>query len=92
MGCRTGEVLALDASEFFEPGPDGTLGTFMFLGDLFDVDFVAELAEKVLLLFTADEVGPWAFHCHILYHMERGMFRVVQVADDDGSIYGQDYT
>jgi CopA family copper-resistance protein len=28
---------------------------------------------------TADALGPWAFHCHLLYHMETGMFRVVRV-------------
>lgn len=36
-------------------------------------------AERVSLLITADAVGQWAFHCHILYHMEVGMFRVVEV-------------
>ncbi len=29
---------------------------------------------------TADELGQWAFHCHLLYHMEAGMFRKVVVA------------
>ncbi|EMD83366.1 Multicopper oxidase [Pacificimonas flava] len=29
---------------------------------------------------TADEVGDWAFHCHLLYHMHSGMFQVVTVA------------
>jgi CopA family copper-resistance protein len=29
---------------------------------------------------TADAPGPWAFHCHLLYHMDAGMFRVVDVA------------
>ena len=38
-------------------------------------------AERVSLLFTADAVGPWAFHCHVLYHMEAGMFRVVRVSE-----------
>jgi FtsP/CotA-like multicopper oxidase with cupredoxin domain len=28
---------------------------------------------------TADAVGRWAFHCHLLYHMEAGMFREVRV-------------
>ena len=36
-------------------------------------------AERLSFLVTADNPGPWAFHCHILYHMEAGMFRVVQV-------------
>jgi CopA family copper-resistance protein len=29
---------------------------------------------------TADALGRWAFHCHLLYHMEAGMFREVQVS------------
>lgn len=29
---------------------------------------------------TADAVGSWAYHCHLLYHMDAGMFRVVSVA------------
>jgi CopA family copper-resistance protein len=37
-------------------------------------------AERVSLLITADAPGRWAFHCHILYHMEVGMFRVFEVA------------
>lgn len=27
----------------------------------------------------ADAEGPWAFHCHLLYHMEAGMMRRVDV-------------
>lgn len=34
---------------------------------------------KVTWDFTADAVGDWAFHCHLLYHMEAGMMRVVSV-------------
>ena len=37
-------------------------------------------AERLSLLITADAPGMWAFHCHILYHMEVGMFRVVEVS------------
>ncbi len=36
--------------------------------------------EKVGVVFTADVPGHWAFHCHLLYHMEMGMFRTVVVA------------
>jgi FtsP/CotA-like multicopper oxidase with cupredoxin domain len=25
-------------------------------------------------------LGRWAYHCHLLYHMEAGMFREVVVA------------
>lgn len=28
---------------------------------------------------TADALGRWAFHCHLLYHMAAGMFREVRV-------------
>ncbi len=36
-------------------------------------------AERTSFVVTAHEVGRWAFHCHVLYHMEAGMFRVVEV-------------
>ncbi|WP_140909898.1 copper resistance system multicopper oxidase [Cognatiluteimonas lumbrici] len=29
----------------------------------------------------ADALGRWAYHCHLLYHMEAGMFREVQVVE-----------
>ena len=36
-------------------------------------------AERLSLDITADALGNWAFHCHVLYHMEMGMFRLVSV-------------
>jgi CopA family copper-resistance protein len=36
--------------------------------------------EKLSYLVTADEPGRWAYHCHLLYHMEMGMFREVRVS------------
>ncbi|WP_426783652.1 copper resistance system multicopper oxidase [Pseudomonas atacamensis] len=30
---------------------------------------------------TADALGRWAYHCHLLYHMETGMFREVRVEE-----------
>jgi CopA family copper-resistance protein len=35
--------------------------------------------EKLSYLVTADVPGRCAFHCHLLYHMETGMFREVRV-------------
>jgi CopA family copper-resistance protein len=35
--------------------------------------------EKLSYLVTADVPGRWAYHCHLLYHMEMGMFREVRV-------------
>jgi FtsP/CotA-like multicopper oxidase with cupredoxin domain len=29
---------------------------------------------------TADALGRWAYHCHLLFHMEAGMFREVSVS------------
>jgi CopA family copper-resistance protein len=29
----------------------------------------------------ADALGRWAYHCHLLYHMESGMFREVRVEE-----------
>ena len=31
--------------------------------------------------FAAEEFGDWFFHCHLLYHMESGMARVVHYQD-----------
>ena len=36
--------------------------------------------EKLSYLVTADVPGRWAYHCHLLYHMELGMFREVRVS------------
>ena len=37
-------------------------------------------AERLSADVTVDAPGNWAFHCHILFHMEMGMFRVVSVS------------
>lgn len=37
-------------------------------------------AQRVSFRVTADAMGRWAFHCHLLYHMAAGMFREVVVA------------
>ncbi len=36
--------------------------------------------ERISALITAQEPGLWAFHCHLIYHMKMGMFRIVRVA------------
>jgi FtsP/CotA-like multicopper oxidase with cupredoxin domain len=36
-------------------------------------------AQRVSYFVTADAIGRWAYHCHLLYHMEAGMFREVHV-------------
>jgi FtsP/CotA-like multicopper oxidase with cupredoxin domain len=37
-------------------------------------------AQRVSYRVSADALGRWAYHCHLLYHMEAGMFREVVVA------------
>jgi CopA family copper-resistance protein len=37
-------------------------------------------AQRVTYRVKADAPGRWAYHCHLLYHMEAGMFREVVVA------------
>jgi CopA family copper-resistance protein len=43
-------------------------------------------AERLSLLITADAPGRWAFHCHLLLHMDMGMFRVVEVTPYEGEL------
>ncbi|MDY6828093.1 MAG: copper resistance system multicopper oxidase [Pseudomonadota bacterium] len=40
---------------------------------------IVKPGEKLSIDVTADAVGDWAFHCHLLYHMHAGMFQVVSV-------------
>ena len=40
---------------------------------------------KVSFDLTADAIGDWAFHCHMLMHMHAGMMRVVTVRHDGGA-------
>ncbi|NOX49886.1 MAG: copper resistance system multicopper oxidase [Gammaproteobacteria bacterium] len=37
-------------------------------------------AQRVSFLVKVDALGRWAWHCHLLYHMDAGMFRQVVVA------------
>jgi len=41
---------------------------------------IVKPAERVSYLVSADAPGRWAFHCHLQYHMEAGMFRTVIVS------------
>jgi CopA family copper-resistance protein len=36
-------------------------------------------AQRISFLVTADALGRWAWHCHLMYHMHAGMFREVVV-------------
>jgi FtsP/CotA-like multicopper oxidase with cupredoxin domain len=41
---------------------------------------VVKPAERLSVAITPDLPGRWAMHCHLLLHMEMGMFRVVEVS------------
>ena len=43
--------------------------------------------KTVTALLTADELGEWAIHCHLLYHMSAGMMNKLIVANvTDGKV------
>lgn len=37
-------------------------------------------AQRVSFLVTPRDVGQWAWHCHLMFHMDAGMFRKVVVS------------
>ncbi|EXR62257.1 copper-resistance, CopA family protein [Acinetobacter sp. 478810] len=41
--------------------------------------------KTVTTLLTADELGEWAIHCHLLYHMSAGMMNKLIVANVDSN-------
>jgi CopA family copper-resistance protein len=41
---------------------------------------IVQPAQRVTFLVTADALGRWAWHCHLVYHMHAGMIREVIVA------------
>ncbi|MBJ9952486.1 MULTISPECIES: multicopper oxidase domain-containing protein [unclassified Acinetobacter] len=46
--------------------------------------------KTVTALLTADELGEWAIHCHLLYHMSSGMMNKLIVANvSDGKVSTQ---
>ena len=42
---------------------------------------LVKAGERMSFDVLPDEAGPFAFHCHLLFHMEFGMFRVVRVVN-----------
>ena len=41
---------------------------------------VVQPAQQLSYRVAAAALGRWAYHCHLLFHMEAGMFREVAVA------------
>ena len=44
--------------------------------------------ETIYFDMTADAMGDWALHCHLLYHMATGMFRKLVVEEAAGAASG----
>ncbi|SFC69453.1 Multicopper oxidase [Halobiforma haloterrestris] len=54
-------------------------GHFFQVGDAVkDTVLVAPHGDRVTFDFRADNPGDWLFHCHNVYHLERGMARVFE--------------
>ena len=41
---------------------------------------IVQPVQRITFLVSADAPGRWAWHCHLLFHMDAGMFREVVVA------------
>lgn len=41
---------------------------------------ISQPGSRMSVLVTADALGVWAYHCHLMYHMQTGMFREVIVS------------
>lgn len=44
---------------------------------------IVKPAEKLSVDVSADHIGDWAFHCHLIYHMHAGMMQVVSVTPNE---------
>ena len=45
---------------------------------------------KMTVAFDADNVGVWPMHCHLLYHLDTGMFTVVKYEGADAKFWQPD--
>ena len=60
--------------------PDESLKTFKPAPG-FRIELVAAeplIEMPVVIAFDADNPGSWAFHCHLLYHLDAGMFTTLR--------------
>ena len=53
---------------------------------------IVKPGEKLSFDVSAEHVGDWAFHCHLLYHMHAGMFQVVSLLPKDESMSEMDHS
>ena len=53
---------------------------------------IVKPGEKLSFDVSAEHVGDWAFHCHLLYHMHAGMFQVVSLLPKDKNKMGMGHS
>jgi FtsP/CotA-like multicopper oxidase with cupredoxin domain len=53
------------------------IGGLQFPGALRETDRVPP-GQRVIVVFDTNNPGTWAFHCHMLDHMEAGMFTTLR--------------
>ena len=41
----------------------------------------------MIVAFDADNTGVWPLHCHLLYHLDTGMFTVVKYDGADAKFW-----
>ncbi len=44
---------------------------------------IVKPGERLSYQVSADALGGWAYHCHLLYHMAAGMFREIRVEEGE---------
>ena len=78
LGIRKGERVRVRLTNMsMAIHPMHLHGHFFDVGDAVkDTVLVPPHMGRVTFEFTADNPGDWFFHCHNLYHMEKGMGRV----------------
>ncbi len=83
---RKGEILRLDlVNDTMMHHPLHLHGFFFRLengqGDFAPLKHTVDVPPmgRRVIEFSADEEGDWFFHCHLLYHMDAGMARVMRV-------------
>ena len=52
---------------------------------------IVKPAEKLSVDISAEHVGDWAFHCHLLFHMAGGMMQVVSVLPSEKAMPMDDH-
>ncbi len=53
---------------------------------------IVKPGEKLSVDISAEYIGDWAFHCHLLYHMHAGMMQVVSVQPKSFVTHGKTVT